>query len=168
MSLYAITTELQSLIDLADRGGTDAEMDAAIAEHRQALVDAFDAKADDYAALVRTCEARADARRAEAKRMQLLADSDELLAERLRIALRDAMTATGRAKVETSRFRLAVRANGGKVPVLIDDEATLPPQFRVQVVVEKTDKDAIREALEGGKPVPGARLGERGTRLDIR
>lgn len=168
MSLYAISSELQSLIDLADSGGTDAEMNAAIAEHRAALVEAFDAKADGYAALIRTCETRADARRAEAKRMAALADSDEGLADRLRLALRDAMTATGRAKVETERFRLAVRANGGKAPLIVSDESALPPQFVVPVVTTKIDKDAIRAALEAGEAVPGAAIGERGTRLDIR
>jgi hypothetical protein len=168
MSLYEISSELQSLIDLADSGGTDAEMDAAIAEHRGAIVEAFDAKADGYAALIRTCEARSDARRAEAKRMAALADSDEGLADRLRIALRDAMTSTGRTKVETARFRLAVRANGGKAPLLIADESALPGQYVVPVISTKIDKEGIRAALEAGQAVPGASIGERGSRLDIK
>lgn len=169
MSLYAITEEMQSLLDAFDTHGAESpEAEAAIREHAAAIAEAFDAKADNYAALIRTCEARAEGRREEAERMLALARSDESLADRLRLALKSAMEVTGRTKVDTPRFRLAVRGNGGKVPVLVEDEAALPDQYRVQVVTSKLDRDAIRSALEAGNAVAGARLGERGTRLDIR
>lgn len=166
MSLYNITTEVISVLDALMDNNEDAE--AALAEHLSALTEAFDIKADDYAALIRVCETRADARRMEAERMTVLAKDDERKAERLRMLLMDAMKATGRTKLETDRFRLSVKKNGGKVPVIIADEAALPLDFRVPKVTEVIDKDGIREALEAGTPVPGAALGERGQRLEIK
>lgn len=168
MSLYHITTELQAILDLADRCGSDEEMAAAVAEHAAALDGALADKADAYAALIRSLEARAEAREAEADRMYNLGKTDAALADRLRTALREAMERTGRTKIETPRFRLSVRANGGKVPVVVEDESALPAIYRVPVYAEKIDKDGVREALERGETVPGARLGERGTRLDLR
>lgn len=169
MSLYAIKQELLSLTAAAEEHGIDSpELEQAFAEHRAGLVAAFEEKADDYAALVRVCETRAAARREEMERLKLLAADDERLAERLRATLMDAMQATGQTKVETSRFRLSVRKNGGKVPVIIEDEASVPPVFRIPKVTEVLDKDGIRSALEAGTAVPGAVLGERGSRLELK
>jgi hypothetical protein len=80
----------------------------------------------------------------------------------------DAMISINRPKVETERFKLSVRKNGGKVPVIVTDETALPTEYRVPRVTEVIDKDGIREALEAGKPVPGAALGERGQRLELK
>lgn len=170
MSLYAIQNELMILMDAcADSAGNlDPATEAAMAEHTAALVEAFDGKADAYAALIRSAEVRAETRRAEAKRMIVLAESDEALASRLSRVLLDAMTTTGRQRVDTERFRLSVRANGGKQPIVIHDESALPSDYRVPVYSERIDREAIRTALEQGTTVPGAALGQRGTRLDIR
>jgi hypothetical protein len=168
MSLYQIKTEMMSLLDAFARYGRDSdEAASAIREHAAAIAEAFDAKADDYAALIRVCETRAAARREESERMQQLAKDDEALAERLRKALLDAMDTTGRVRVDTPRFRIAVRGNGGKIPVIIESASDLPTEFVVPKITHEIDKTAIREALERGVPVSGARLGERGKRLDI-
>lgn len=169
MSLYAIKSEMLSLLEVMDDHGHDSpEAAAAIAEHLQALQESFDSKADDYAALIRVCITRAAARKEEAERLKLLAQDDELLADRLRDVLMETMISLQRTKVETARFRLTVKKNGGKIPVLITDEAALPVDYRVPKVTEVIDKDAIRAALEAGTEVPGAALGERGQRLELK
>jgi hypothetical protein len=168
MSLYAIKTELTTLLDAADGGLDSPEAQAALAEHAAALVEAFDDKADDYAALIRSCEARATARREEVKRMAALADADEALADRLRATLLTAMQETNRTKVDTARFKIAVRRNGGKVPVEVPDPTALPDEYLIPKVTMTVDRDALRTALEAGTEVPGASLGERGWRLDLK
>lgn len=171
MSLYQITEEMMELLDIAAGVmGEDGspEVEAAFAEHAAALSSAFDSKADDYAALIRVCETRAEARKAEADRMKALMARDDRLAERLRTMLMDAMVATNRTKVETARFALAVKKNGGKMPVVIINESLIPVDFKVPKYVETLDKDGIREALEAGATIPGASLGVRGTRLDLK
>lgn len=167
MSLYEIKSELLELADaLAVIDSPDAE--AALAEHRVALIEALTSKAEDYAALIRVCESRAEARRVEAERMEMLAAADEAVADRLKRLLMDAMIATNNTKLDTERFRLSIKRNGGKIPVVISDETAIPIDFRVPKITESIDKDAIREALESGTNVPGASLGERGQRLELR
>jgi len=169
MSLYLITEELKSLIDAFDRFGHESpEAAEAIREHTEAIVEAFDAKADDYAALIRTAETRAAARNEESERMRKLAQDDETLATRLRNALMEAMKRTNRTKVQTARFKLSVQNNGGKIPVIINDESALPEEFRVPKVTTVIDKESLREKLESGATVPGATLGERGQRLNLK
>lgn len=169
MSLYQITAEMMEILTAAEQVvDGDAETAAAFADATKALTEALASKADDYGALIRIAESRAAARREEAERMELLAKADEALADRLRRALMDAMVATNCTKLETPRFRLQVRANGGRIPVLVTDETALPMQYRVPRVTEVIDKDALREALEAGTVVPGAALGERGKRLELK
>lgn len=169
MSLFAITSEMMSLISAFNDHGKDSpEAEEAFREHAAALAEAFDSKADGYASLIQECEARTESRRGEAKRLLSLADSDEALASRLREALRQAMESTGRTRVDTDRFRLSVRQNGGKIPVFITDESAIPQEYLLPRMTMQVDKDAIRTALEKGDTVAGAVLGQRGSRLDIR
>lgn len=168
MSLYAITTEMQAILEAIEQAAGNPEAEAALADHLASIAEGFDAKADSYGQLIRVCEARAAARREEAERMEALAASDEATADRLRKALLQAMQVTGRLKVETPHFRFAVRNNGGKIPVLITDEALLPLVYRVPKITEVVDKEQIRSDLEAGKVVPGAALGQRGVRLELK
>lgn len=169
MSLYAIKTEMMGLLEAFDQhGSASAEAEAAIRDHAAALIEAFDAKADDYAALVRVAETRAAARREESERLQKLAEDDESLAKRLRAAMLDAMQQTGRMKVDTPRFSLSVKCNGGKTPVEVTDDSIIPPEYRIPKVTYSLDKDTIRQRLEAGEAIPGVALGERGYRLDLR
>lgn len=169
MSLWEISTELQGLLAVCDaHGARSAEIESALADHIGALQEAFDAKADDYAALIRLCDARAQARSEEARRLLSLADADMVLAQRLREGLLRTMQAIGREKVETARSRIAVRRNGGAVPIVIEDESAIPSDFQIPKVAMTIDRTAIRDVLERGGVVNGARLGERGVRLDLR
>lgn len=168
MSLYQLTAEMQEILAALEAAEANPEVGAALEDHLSSIAESFDAKADDYAALIRVCESRAAGRREEAERMEALAASDEAKAERLRTALLRAMQVVGRDRVETPRFRLAVRKNGGKIPLLVTDEAAIPALYRVPKVTEVLDKDGIRAALEAGQAVPGAALGERGVRLELK
>ena len=168
MSLYQITNELQSLIDLAEKCADDAEMSHAVEEHMAAIDEALEAKAESYACLIRTLEARSEARKQEAARMTALSKTDNALAERLKFYLRESMVRTGRTKINTDKFRLSVVNNGGKIPIVITDEEAISEEFKKTEFVQTLDKDLIRLHLEQGATVSGAKLGERGQRLDIK
>jgi peptidoglycan hydrolase CwlO-like protein len=168
MNLYAIQTEIATLVEaILDGAGDTAEAQAALDEMLAGLDEELEAKADDYAALIQSLRSRADARAEEAKRMRDLAAADEALADRLKQRLKDAMEATGKAKIETPRFRLSVQSNGGAQPleVAVPPEQ-LPPQY--QAVRVEADKAALREALTAGATIPGVTLLPRGTSLRIR
>jgi hypothetical protein len=168
MSLYAIRSEMEAVIDAILDGGADSvEAQSALDAHLAGLDAALEDKAEDYAAMIQSLTLRADARKAEAARMRQLADTDAALADRLKQRLKEAMEATGKLKLDTPRFKLAVAGNGGKQPLEVAVEASaLPEQF--QAVAVTANKDAIRAALEAGNEVPGCTLLPRGTSLRIR
>lgn len=174
MSLWTITEEMTRVQDAflslcnAPMDGDDAEAATAAMQHIDALAEAFDAKADDYAALIRSVEHRANGREEEARRIAELARSDRALAERLRSALMEAMQRTNRRRFDTERFALSVQQNGGKRALRIMSEDEIPEEYRVPVYSTRIDRDGIREAIERGEAVPGAVLEDRGFRLNIK
>lgn len=167
-TLYEITEELLQLEAIfEERFGevSDEELDAYLQ-----LQEDLEAKLDRTAAFVRELETRARARREEANRLLELARSDEALASRLKDRMMAAMQLTGRERVDTPRFRLSIRAAGGKVPVVLRVERPeeLPPRFRRISIAP--DLETIRAALEAGDPEAAsiAEFGERKRYLSIR
>ena len=168
MSLYAISSELELILDAILEGGADSpEAQQALESHLAGLDAALDDKADDYAGLIRSLELRSAARKTEADRMRALAKADEALAERLKDRLKEAMEACGRTKIDTARFRLSVAGNGGKQPLEVTATVEeLGPDYTSTFV--EVDNTKIRAALEAGKVVPGCTLLPRGTGLRIK
>ena len=167
MSLYAITTEMQTILDAVLDGGIDSvEAQDALNEHLTSLDVALDSKAESYAGFIRELEMRAESRGKEASRIRALAAADDALATRLKEGLKAAMEQTGKLKIEGLRFKLSVAGVGGKQSLEIDNPSALDPAF--QRVVREPDKDAIRSALDSGIEIAGCRLLPRGTSLRIR
>ena len=167
MSLYAITTEMQGILDAVLDGGIDSpEAQDALNEHLAGLDVALESKAESYAGFIKELEMRAESRGKEASRIRALAAADDALATRLKEGLKAAMEQTGKLKIETPRFKLSVAGNGGKQVLEIDNPSALDPAF--QRVVREPDKDAIRSALDSGIEIAGCRLLPRGTSLRIR
>jgi len=168
MSLYAISSELELILDAILEGGADSpEAQQALEAHLAGLDAALDDKADDYAGLIRSLELRSAARKTEADRMRSLAKADEALAERLKDRLKEAMETCGRKIIDTARFRLLVAGNGGKQPLEVTVTAEeLGPDYTSTFV--EVDNTKIRAALEAGKVVPGCTLLPRGTGLRIK
>ena len=168
MSLYAITTEIGSIIDVILDGGADGtEASLALDAHLEGLDQVLTEKAESYAIVITELLVRAAARRDEATRIRDLAATDEALAERLKRRLKESMETTGRLKIDTPKFRLSVANNGGKQPLNITVPAEDLPEA-LRVVRLEANKDAIRAALEAGTAVPGCELAPRGTSLRIR
>jgi hypothetical protein len=167
MSLYAITTEMQGILDAVLDGGIDSpEAQDALNEHLAGLDVALESKAESYAGFIKELEMRAESRSKEASRIRALAAADDALATRLKEGLKAAMEQTGKLKIETPRFKLSVAANGGKQSLEIDDPSAL--DSTLQRIVREPDKDVIRAALDSGIKIAGCRLVPRGTSLRIR
>ena len=167
MSLYAITTEMQAILDAVLDGGIDSpEAQDALNEHLSELDTALESKSESYAGFIKELEMRAESRGKEASRIRALAAADDALATRLKEGLKAAMEQTGKLKIEGLRFKLSVAGVGGKQSLVIDDPSALDPAF--QRVVREPDKDAIRSALDSGIEIAGCRLLPRGTSLRIR
>ncbi len=169
-TLLDIADDARALADLLDElDGDITGQEKAVQAFLDETGDAMTAKVDAYAGLIRQLEAFAATRKAEAKRMADLAKSDENRAKWLKERLLLAMDVIGETRIDGDRHRVSIAKNGGKVPVVVpDDVDALPDAFVRTVVKRDADKDAIREALEGGADVPGCKLGERGRSVRIK
>ena len=171
-TLLDIADDVVTLDDLLDEheGDITGQEDAVAAflfENDRALNE----KVDGYAGLIKELEARAAARKAEADRIKELAKLDENRAKWLKERLLYAFDEMAITRVETPRFRVSTAKNGGKIPVVLDETATvatLPEAFVRTKVKREPDLDAMREAIEGGADIPGVRLGERGRGIRIK
>ena len=105
----------------------------------------------------------------EIERLQALKASRAKLAQGLRDYLLVNMERSGIQKITCPLFSLSIRHNPPAVEVL--DSAALPPVYwrtpEPRPPVAVIDKLAIKQALQAGKEVPGARLVQH-TRLDIK
>lgn len=172
MTLFEIGTDLEALAALLDESASEhdgeisSECDAQLTAWFAELTTDLNAKADNYAALIRERLCRAAARKEEAERMAKLASADENLARQLKERLKWFMERQGMKKIETERYRISVRGNGGiqKMKVLVQI-ADLPTDYQKQVTVEDTER--IRKDLEAGKSLAFAELLPRGSNLQI-
>lgn len=128
-----------------------------------------DRKLDNYAALIGELEARSEARKIEAKRMSDRAKADENRAKSLKAMLQQFFECHELKTLETPRYRLTLANNGGKLPLIVDEDFSVAamPDDLIKVSITP-DNEAIRTALEAGEALEFARFGERGRSLRIK
>lgn len=163
-ALYEIRQEYLHALD----GLTDPEQDfplEAINDTLEGIEGQLQEKATNVAMFMRNLEAAAEAIKQAEAGMAARRRAIERRTQWLRDYLKQNMEASGITRIESPWFVLAVQKNPAAVE--ITDEANVPGQFKQQVVTEKLDKTAIKEALKAGQDVPGAML-KQGTRLVIR
>jgi len=169
--LLAIQAELNQIKEAFDKlveDGIEADYIAALDTYLGNLKEERDAKLDAYAKFMAKREMYMDGRRKEAARITALADADERAITRAKERLKFMFEQENWAKVETAYHKFSICKNGGKTPVIIDpvDIDKVPDDYKK---VETTvNTGAVREALEAGKELEFARLGERGTHLRIK
>ena len=169
-TLYEITEDMRAIDDLlmeAEGDGSDPAVLDAIEKWIAELDINLQDKVDGYASYISELLARAEARKAESDRLAALAKTGRNTATRLKDRLMWAMQERGLKKVETPRFVVSVRENGGKLPLDVQVPGSeLPPRFQ-QVTIDP-DNDAIRNALDAGEEIDGCTLMERGQHLSVR
>ena len=180
-TLFEIARDYQALADAIgqiDEAPEEfqAELESAFAAMAEVTGQELAAKIDDYVGLIGKFQSTADFRRNEAKvyedeakRLKSLAETDLAAVERLKARLKVFLEFTGLKKVEGNRYRVSLAGNGGKLPLIVDDDVPIsdvPPQY--QVVNWSLDRDAVRVALEAGAELDFARLGDRGTHIRIK
>lgn len=89
----------------------------------------------------------------------------ESRSERINNYLLDNMKKTGIIKIESPYFTIALRTNPPSV--IIEDEGEIEGKYWKQKTVSTIDKLRIKEALQNGEDVPGAKL-IAGERVDIK
>ena len=172
-TLIEISKDLIELEAQLDELGSDdqaAVIEAWLEELHCEKSEEMRKKLDNYAALISDLLIRAEARKAEAQRLMQQAKVDQGKADNLKKVLQWFFTEHELKTVETDRYRITLAKNGGKAPIVLDEEyevASMPDEF-VRVAISP-DLEAIRSALEAGeKLLEFARLGERGQSIRIK
>jgi len=153
MNLYTLTTEAQMIASLLETEELTPELESILIINQQELSH----KSIDYVKVIRNKEADSEAIENEIKRMKAMKDANDRVVDRMKLAVRDAMLASGIDKIESSLFKLSLRRSESVEVVNIDQ---LPESL---VTVKKTvsaDKVKIKEAIKNGIPVEGAVLVE--------
>jgi hypothetical protein len=126
-----------------------------------------DQKLDNYAALIQELQARADARKAEAQRLQKRSQIDENKVKALKANLQRFFQAHELKTIETDRYRLTLAKNGGKAPMILDENYPTT-DIPDRLTSREPDREAIRKALEKGEVLDFARLGDRSYSMRIK
>lgn len=167
-NIFQLTDELlhlESVVMDFSGNGEAGEIPPEIERLLDKTQEDFQGKVDGYCTLISNLEALARARKDEAKRMADLAASSQAAADRLLLALHWAMKKQEIQTLTTKTHKLWRQGAGGKTPMEISED-DVPELYKKTVAV--VDKEAIREALEKGEQVPGAKLLPRGETLRIR
>lgn len=162
-TLYELTTQYQMLLDLGDSDDPDDQ--EAFRNTLEGLDYELDLKADDYAAVLMQLDGRAAMIDKEIERLSAIRVAITNNTNRMKQMLQWSMESTGRTEIKTPLHTFKIVKNGGKAPLLIDEE-DVPDSYK-RVIVE-IDRPKIREALEAGEELPFASMGERGSHLRIK
>lgn len=175
-TLFELTNTLQQLMDLA--GSDDPEEQQAFSDTLEAVKGEIGVKADSYVYVIKMLEGNAEKckRGAEylAGKAARLQDNVARMKKTILYAVEQVPPdKKGRRKIEGDMYTFTAVKNGGKIPVIIDDETAVPDSMYDTKIVKTIDKDKIRAAIEedyakGKNLVTYAHLGERGTHLGIK
>ena len=86
--------------------------------------------------------------------------------ERLVNMIKDAMAAVDKTEIQAGDVTFKLQNAGGKLPLIIDENATVPERF-TKITIEN-DNDLIRKALDDGEELDFAHYGNRGKVLKIK
>jgi hypothetical protein len=171
-TLYQINHDINDLENQLE----ELELNNATPDEHNAFIDKWlclegelHSKLDNYGIYIRELEARAEIRKAEAKRLEDRATVDINKAKALKESLLYVFTARDIKKLETKRFSFSRAKNGGKAPLILNEQtpiSEIPEEF--QTIVIQISKETVRKALESGKDLTFARLGERGENIRIK
>ena len=120
-------------------------------------------------ALIKSLEQYAAAYKQEKQRFEKQQAVLEARIKRIKEWYRLNLDAMGKTKVPTKYGVMSVQNNGGKVPLKVDNEDLIPPEYLTIVPAHtEVNNEALYAALKDGVIVPGAHLEARGRSLRIR
>lgn len=172
-SLYSIGEDLLAINQVLE----DIEGDLSRLGEREPVVTAWldslgaeqAAKMDGYVAWIRQLRMEEAAAKEEAERWKLKAKTRGNRADYLMERLRQFMIGTAQGQIVTEKGHvLTHQANGGAIPVQVDEREIeyYPREFKVWR--EEVNKDAIRTALTAGRELSFARFLPRGSHVRIK
>ena len=164
LSLYELSSTYLEALDAL----TDPEADLPIEtvnDTLEGLGGELEDKAVNVAKFLGNMEATAKAIKDAETKMAKRRKSLESRVTWMKSYLKGSMEHTGITKIECPFFKISIQNNPASVNIL--NEKLIPKEYKEQVISWKIDKTAIKNAIKGGKTVPGSVL-VNGTRLSIK
>lgn len=172
--LFAITEDFASLdrlLDQLDESAADeqtrASIEAELMGWLQSLNEEQRDKIDAYGWIIRRLESERDTARQVALDFEAKARARDNRVKYLKATLLEHMQRTEQQKLLGRQFTVSVTPNGGEKPLDIFGVEVLPEKY-FYTPEPQPDNKKIREALEAGEEVPGARIKDRGVHLRIK
>jgi len=152
-SLYALTNEFrQSIDEMFDEDGV-------MTPRFEELHDQISDKLSQVAAYILNTELEVEQANAVLKRVTALRDAHKKKSERLKKYLTEQMRAVGRTEflADDGSFKVKLYLNRDS-SVVIEDEATFPPEFYDEPKPPEVSKSKVKQALMDGKEIEGAHI----------
>ena len=157
--LFDISARINALVDVLD----EADDKSIEPDIKNALAGIYEsdvpAAIEDGISYIKNQEAQVDAISAEIKRLQDLKKSRENRLARVRKGYTDFLIAVEKKKIETPKGTMTVAAP--TFSTVIDSIDDLPDDYKRTTIKIEADKTAIKQAIQGGRDVPGAHLEEK-------
>ena len=166
MTLYDLSVQMQTILEMAEEEDLDPQL---IADTLEGVEGEIEIKLDSYGIVANELQTDVAKIDMEIKRLTEKKKRINANIDRMKDAVMYAMDLLEKRKVQGEHFTWQIQKNGGKVPLIIDEDfpvISLPEEYQLWDV--KANKDAIRKDLEAGKELPYARLGERGESLRLK
>ena len=164
--LYELAAGFNAIFDLVLDDSMDLDQ---LEEAIQSIECEVEEKCANGIALIKSLEHYAAAYKQEKQRFEKQQTILENRIKRIKEWYRQNLDAMGKSRVPTKYGVMSVQNNGGRAPLKIDDESSIPDAYLITVPAHKeVDSDALYEALKNGEAVPGAHLEPRGRSLRIR
>lgn len=148
LALYTIAEAFSKLDEMVENDGS-------LVEYLDGVQMQLQEKVNNIVRYSRNLELTAEMIDVEIKRLSELKSAYKNKSESLKDYISYSMKKNGIEKVETDIARLSFRKSQ---TVEIEDISKLPERFVVTKVSKTADKKAIKEALENGEAVEGARI----------
>lgn len=127
------------------------------AEYLEALQIERSEKVENIALFIKCLESDAAKIKEEENALKARREAKERKAEKLRDYLKTSMLTLNETKFETARVALSFRTSKA---VVIDDLENLDKKYVTEKVTYAPDKKAIKQAIDNGEEVSGARVVE--------
>jgi predicted nuclease with TOPRIM domain len=161
-SLYELKNEYKILKEMMEDESID---DQIIKDTMEGVEYEIEIKAENYAKIIRELEGDMSVIKNEIDRLKSKKERIEKNIEKLKENLKEAMLETGKTKIKTDLFSIGIQKNGGKAPMIIDEDM-VPNDYLLYT--PSINKDLIRQQLEKGEKLDFAHLEERGESLRIK
>ena len=151
MKLYELTQNYLNLLDLLENPEVPKEMIESALEEVEGN---FEDKAENIVKLIKSIEADIKAYKEEEIRLATRRKALENKAKGLKEYLEGSMIALDKKSIKGKIFTISISQNRPSVDVY--DPTILPKEYKK--IEEKEDKAKIKESIDNGIEVPGARI----------